>query len=317
MASPLLSGPIASYLTDRYGCRKVTIVGSITAAIGFLLSSACDSMEMLFITFGVIAGVGLSLCYVAAVVIVAYYFDKKRSFATGISVCGSGIGTFIFPPIIQYLITEFGWRGCTILLAGIFLNMCVCGMLMRDLEWTTHKQKQKRKNRLKTQKATSYDSFSITNSANGTAMPSDGLIFEESSSGFVPKLVEAIAENDPHLFSSLINLPTFVENGEKVSLEVLLDPIMSLNFNPQIPLGVLEQLAKNRNFHDVLLHNYPHIAATRSLSTSGQLTNPNETTVLSPTTVEKSLSQKNRKHRHTVWKIYFSIDKTFLFISSF
>lgn len=90
MAVPLLSGPIASYLTDRYGCRKVTIVGSILAAIGFLLSSISDSMEMLFITFGVIAGLGLSLCYVAAVVIVAYYFDKKRSFATGISVCGSG-----------------------------------------------------------------------------------------------------------------------------------------------------------------------------------------------------------------------------------
>lgn len=131
MATPLLSGPIASYLTDRYGCRKVTIVGSITACIGFLLSAVSDSMEMLFLTFGIIAGVGLSLCYVAAVVIVAYYFDKRRSFATGISVCGSGIGTIIFPPIIQYLISEYGWRGSTVLLAGIFLNMSVCGALMK------------------------------------------------------------------------------------------------------------------------------------------------------------------------------------------
>ena len=131
MATPLLSGPIASYLTDRYGCRKVTIVGAITASIGFLLSAASNSMEMLFVTFGIIAGFGLSLCYVAAVVIVAYYFDKKRSFATGISVCGSGIGTFLFPPLIQYLITHYGWRGCTVLLAGILLNMCVCGALMR------------------------------------------------------------------------------------------------------------------------------------------------------------------------------------------
>lgn len=131
MAVPLLSGPIASYLTDRYGCRKVTIVGAFTAAVGFLLSAVSDSMEMLFITFGVIAGFGLSLCYVAAVVIVAYYFDKRRSFATGISVCGSGIGTFIFPPLIQYLINEYGWRGCTVFLAGILLNMCVCGALMR------------------------------------------------------------------------------------------------------------------------------------------------------------------------------------------
>ena len=41
-------------------------------------------------------GFGLSLCYVAAIIIVAYYFDRRRSFATGISVCGSGVGKFIF-----------------------------------------------------------------------------------------------------------------------------------------------------------------------------------------------------------------------------
>ena len=39
-----------------------------------------------------IVGFGLSLCYVAAIIIVAYYFDRRRSFATGISVCGSGVG---------------------------------------------------------------------------------------------------------------------------------------------------------------------------------------------------------------------------------
>lgn len=217
MASPLLSGPIASYLTDRYGCRKVTIVGSITASIGFLLSAMSTSMEMLFVTFGVIAGVGLSLCYVAAVVIVAYYFDKRRSLATGISVCGSGIGTFIFPPIIQYLISEYGWRGCTVLLAGIFLNMCVCGALMRDLEWTTHRAKQKRKNRHKAKSRTSYDSFSITNSTNTGAIPVDGAIAENGAAGFDASLMEAITEDDPHLFSSLINLPTFSNNGEKVN----------------------------------------------------------------------------------------------------
>lgn len=128
MAIPLLSGPIASWLTDRFGCRKVTIVGSILAAICFVISSFTDSVEMLMLTFSA-AGFGLSLCYVAAVVIVAYYFDKKRSFATGLSVCGSGIGTFIFAPLTQYLIDEYGWRGTTLILAGMFLNMTVCGKL--------------------------------------------------------------------------------------------------------------------------------------------------------------------------------------------
>ena len=40
-------------------------------------------MQVLFFTLGIISGLGLSLCYVAAIVIVAYYFDKRRSLATG------------------------------------------------------------------------------------------------------------------------------------------------------------------------------------------------------------------------------------------
>lgn len=134
MAMPLLSGPIASFLTDRYGCRKVTIAGSILATMGFVISYFATSMDVLILTFGVLAGFGLSLYFVAAVVIVAYY--KRRSFATGLSVCGSGIGTFIFPPLIQMLLSEYGWRGTTLILTGLFLNLAVCGCLMRDLEWT-------------------------------------------------------------------------------------------------------------------------------------------------------------------------------------
>jgi MFS family permease len=44
MASPLLLGPIASFLTDRYGCRKVTIVGSILSCIGFIFSAMSNSI---------------------------------------------------------------------------------------------------------------------------------------------------------------------------------------------------------------------------------------------------------------------------------
>ena len=97
----------------------MTIVGAILASTGFLLSAVTPHLELLYVTFGLISGFGLSLCYVAAVVIVAYYFDAKRSFATGISVCGSGVGTFLFAPLTQYLVDEYnGWRGATVILAG-------------------------------------------------------------------------------------------------------------------------------------------------------------------------------------------------------
>lgn len=74
-------------------------------------------MEVLFLTFGLISGFGLALCYVAAIVVVAYYFEKRRSLATGLAVCGSGIGTFIFAPMTQYLIAEYGYE---------FIATCDC-----------------------------------------------------------------------------------------------------------------------------------------------------------------------------------------------
>lgn len=124
------------------------------------------------------------------------------------------IGTFIFPPVIQLLIDTYGWRGCTVILAGVFLNICVCGALMRDLKWTSFRAKQKRKLDQEKKRKTSMDSFSITTSTNN-GIATDG---SEKGCNIDINVVETIAEEDPHLFSSLINLPTFADKGEKVSL---------------------------------------------------------------------------------------------------
>ena len=58
-----------------------------------------------------VAGIGLGLIYLPAITCVSYYFEKKRAFATGLAVCGSGLGTFIFAPVINLLLEEYGWRG--------------------------------------------------------------------------------------------------------------------------------------------------------------------------------------------------------------
>ena len=47
-----------------------------------------------------------------------FYFEKKRAIATGLAVCGSGIGTFIFAPLCNYLVEEYTWKGATLILAG-------------------------------------------------------------------------------------------------------------------------------------------------------------------------------------------------------
>lgn len=252
MAMPLLSGPIASFLTDRYGCRKVTILGSILATTGFVISTQAQSVEVLFLTFGILSGFGLSLCYVASVVIVAYYFDKRRSFATGLAVCGSGIGTFIFAPLTQALLDEYGWRGTTLILGGLFLNLMVCGALMRDLPWTSSQQKMRAKERKRIRrkqrsKASSADTFSISNSTNTASVLQPIIETNESE-------VNKDDTNSDRLCTSLVNLPTYVKNGEKV------------------PIEVLELLSTHKNVYNVLMQNYPNLLTpSRSLSDSGHL----------------------------------------------
>lgn len=74
------------------------------------------------------------MIYLPSIVSVGYYFERKRAIATGIAVCGSGIGTFIFAPLTKFLLDEFDWKNTLFILAGIVFNACVCGALMRPLE---------------------------------------------------------------------------------------------------------------------------------------------------------------------------------------
>jgi len=73
------------------------------------------------------------MAYLPAIVAVSFYFEKRRSLATGIAVCGSGIGTFIFAPLTNTLLAEYTWKGTVLIAAGILLNCILCGMVFRPL----------------------------------------------------------------------------------------------------------------------------------------------------------------------------------------
>ena len=66
---------------------------------------------------------------------VTCYFEKKRAFATGIAVCGSGLGSAILAPLIEWLINIYGWKGAMLIISGLILNCCVCGALFRPIEY--------------------------------------------------------------------------------------------------------------------------------------------------------------------------------------
>ena len=130
---PLLCGPLASIITNKIGSRKATVIGGFIASTGIACSMFENSIEMLCLTFGVIAGLGMSLPYFNRVVVIPKYFERRKGLASGIAESGSGLGTIIFAPLVSLLISVYHWRGGLLILGGIVANFIVCGVLFRSV----------------------------------------------------------------------------------------------------------------------------------------------------------------------------------------
>ncbi|XP_033739165.1 monocarboxylate transporter 14-like [Pecten maximus] len=101
-----LLGPIAGAALKRFGCRGVAIFGTVVSSAGLFLSTFSVDLNVMILLYGGVVGVGFGLMFTPSIVIINYYFSKRRAFATGIAMCGSGIGTFAFPPLSGFVPTS-------------------------------------------------------------------------------------------------------------------------------------------------------------------------------------------------------------------
>ncbi|CAG9133598.1 unnamed protein product [Plutella xylostella] len=132
----LLAGPFVSALANKYGFRVVTIIGSIIGSAAFAISYFATSVEYLYLSYGILGGIGFCMIYMPAVLTVGFYFERWRALATGVALCGSGVGTFAFAPFTQYLVDALGWRMTILAHAGIMLFCIVCGSMFRPIKPT-------------------------------------------------------------------------------------------------------------------------------------------------------------------------------------
>ncbi|EFO21566.1 hypothetical protein LOAG_06921 [Loa loa] len=148
-------GPIASAITNKFGCRVTTILGSLIAATGCGASYYATSVEYLMVSVGCVMGMGFGLMYCPAIVIVTMYFEKKRAMATGIAVCGAGVGTVLFAPISEALI-KVSWRTVFVVYTVIVLMCSLCGATFRPLTFVAVEDETRKKKVLKEDKKNGF-----------------------------------------------------------------------------------------------------------------------------------------------------------------
>ena len=72
---------------------------------------------------GMDAGIGLGFIYLPAMVMVGYYFDRRRALALGITCSGGGAGLLVIAPVSAFLLSEFDWKNSCLLMAAFPLQV--------------------------------------------------------------------------------------------------------------------------------------------------------------------------------------------------
>ncbi len=111
-------GPIAGFLVDRVGPRKLMFVGWSIIGIGFFLMSQINSLGTFYGAFMFMA-MGFSFgSFIVMNTAVAHWFDRKRSRALTVIYLGFGAsGTLV--PLIAMSINTFGWRESLVCMAVV------------------------------------------------------------------------------------------------------------------------------------------------------------------------------------------------------
>ena len=113
---------------DRVGPRKVATVAGVLYGIGYLVAawaSSTGSLSMLYIGYGVIAGIGMGMGYITPVATIAKWFPDRRGLMTGIAVCGYGAGALVMSPFAAREIVRFGIPATFATLGIVYLILVV------------------------------------------------------------------------------------------------------------------------------------------------------------------------------------------------
>ena len=125
-----VSGPFVGTLVDRFGPRRVFLLGSLVLGGGLALCSFTRFWWEFYIFFGIVTAVGVgSIGWVANTTMIQQWFREKRGLAMGIISSGIGVGIFICVPSIQHLINRVGWRMAYRIVA-VFIPLIIFSMVI-------------------------------------------------------------------------------------------------------------------------------------------------------------------------------------------
>ena len=122
---------IGGTLQDRFGPKIIAVVGSAIMSIGIIATSfvTSASADLIFLTYGIVGGLGVGIVYLCTIACVQKWFPDRRGFATGAMVGAFGFSLVIFAPITKNLLENIGVPETFRTIGIAFMIICVSASL--------------------------------------------------------------------------------------------------------------------------------------------------------------------------------------------
>lgn len=87
--------PLQGILIDKLGARTLLSMGGALTGLSWVLAAQADSLMGLYLSYGLLGGLGTGAIYVGVIGLMAQWFPDRRGFATGIAAAGYGMGAMV------------------------------------------------------------------------------------------------------------------------------------------------------------------------------------------------------------------------------
>jgi len=122
---------LAGRLIDKFDPRAVVLGGGSIAALGMIFAGLSTTSWQLYLSYGLMVGVGDAVLYITCVALVSRWFVSKRPLAIGIITTGVPLSGLITNPLTAWLISDYGVRNALFALGGLMFLVLMSSFVLR------------------------------------------------------------------------------------------------------------------------------------------------------------------------------------------
>ena len=113
--------PLQGFLIERFGIRLLVTSGCALSGLSWVAASLAHDTVTLYLTYGVLGGIGTGVVYVGVIGLMVSWFPDRRGLACGMAAAGYGLGAVLTTFPISDMLKSAGYQQ-TLVVFGLILG---------------------------------------------------------------------------------------------------------------------------------------------------------------------------------------------------